>query len=270
MDELDDIIAGRIGLLDEAADTYAEDLLRVLDRLATAIVAIAGELDTTNGVLQRSSRNVSFVVGIWPRLLAALAEAGYDLAAKTYLDKYADVVDLVKTTYEVQGIKAAFTTVSREAAIAARSIDLEMFKVIGHTAMREVQRSIRQAVVYERDFSAFVEDLKPTITGTDVRGSALANRAKTFANTAIGQFDAIVTGVIGDEAGITLYKYSGPRDGITRPWCAARLAHNAPITRQAIEALPKSSSNVTGESNFIGRGGMNCRHLWVPAVDLDV
>lgn len=264
MSTLEDILRGRHAILVDAPQTFAQDLARVLAVLARSLDEVLAELDRSDGRLTRSDSSVQLAVNMLPPLVRALDEAGYGDAAAAYVDRYADVVDAVRESYTVQDLPAPFTAVSVTAAEAARALDLAFFDAIGEQAMREVQRSIAQAVLYERDYTSFVEDLRGQITGTDVRGAALATRANTYANTAIGQFDAQVTAQIADEGGIAHFRYWGPSDEITRPWCKARLAANGPLTREEIDALEPSSSNTTGESNFIARGGWNCRHVWTP------
>jgi hypothetical protein len=261
---LDDILRGRHAILEDAPQTLADDIARVLAVLARSLDEVLAEIDRADGRIVRSEGSIRLAVNMLPSLVRALEEAGYGDAAAAFVDRYADVVDAVRATFEVERLPAPFTTVSVSAAEAARTLDLGMLDAIGEQAMREVQRSITQAVLYERDYSAFVEDLRGQITGTDVRGAPLATRANAYAGTAIAVFDATVTGMIADEAGVTHFRYWGPLDKVTRPWCKARLNDNRALTREQIEALPPSPSNTLGIGSFLGRGGMNCRHVWTP------
>lgn len=261
---LDDILAGRHALLGEAPATFAEDLETTLGALASSLDTLLADLGTDGARFTRDEASLALAENMIPAIIAALDEAGYSAAVERYLDRYPDVVEYVAATHEAVKLDSGFTTISREAAETARRLDLEMFRSIGDRAAGEIRRSIAQAVIYERDFTAFVEDLKLSITGTDVRGAPLANRAQTFALTAVAEFDATVAGLIGDEAGVTHYRYWGPLDSVTRPWCQRRLRDNRPLTRDEIEALAKSTTNAWGGSNFIARGGPNCRHIWTP------
>ena len=264
MSRLDDILAGRAALLDEAPATLASDLSRVIERLGASLDELLAKYDRTGGRFTASVDSIRQAAGSLPELVRALDDAGYSVAADRYADRYADVVAKVKETFGVKGIRAEFSAVSLEGLETARTLDLQMFEQIGTNAMREVQRSISQAVIYERDYTRFVESLREAITGNDKRGAPLATRATAYAETAIGIFDRTVTKELGDEAGITMYRYWGPLDRITRPWCRARLNHNQPMTVAEIDALPRSPSNTTGESNFLAAGGWKCRHGFFP------
>lgn len=264
MSRLDDILAGRAALLDEAPATLASDLSTVIKRLGASLDELLARYDRTGGHFTASVDSIRQAAGSLPELVRALDDAGYPEAANRYADRYADVVARVNETFGVKGIRAEFSAVSLEGLETARTLDLQMFEQIGTNAMREVQRSISQAVIYERDYTSFVESLREAITGNDKRGAPLATRANSFASTAIAEFDATVTERLGDEAGVTLYRYWGPEDTITRPWCRAVLRDNHPRTKEEIEALPKSPTNIYGGSNMVSRGGISCRHLWQP------
>ena len=264
MARIDDILAGRAALLDEAPATLAHDLESVIKRLVRSLDGLLSQYDRTGGSFTASIDSIRQAAGSLPELVRALDDAGYSAAADRYADRYADVVARVKETFGVKGIRAEFSAVSLEGLETARTLDLHMFEQIGQNAMREVQRSISQAVTYERDYTSFVESLRESIEGNDRRGAPLATRANSFAGTAIAEFDATVTERLGDEAGVTLYRYWGPLDTITRPWCRVVLRDNRPRTKEEIEALPKSPTNVFGGTNFVARGGINCRHLWEP------
>lgn len=264
MARIDDILAGRTRLLDEAPSTFASDLETVIRRLGDSLDRLLSTYDRTGGHFTASIDSIQQAAGSLPELVRALRDAGYDAAADRYVDRYTDVVERVREAFTVQGVRAEFSAVSLEGLETARQLDLRMFDSIGTDAARQIQRSISQAVLYERDYTAFVEDLRRTIEGTDKRNAPLANRANAFAGTAIAEFDATVTERLSDEAGVTLFRYWGPLDSITRPWCRARLRDNRPRTKAEIEALPKSPTNIYGGTNFVSRGGINCRHIWEP------
>lgn len=261
---LDDILSGRAALLDEAPAALADDLSTVIRQLARSLDELLARYDRTGGHFTASVDSIRQAAGALPELVRALDDAGYSVAADRFADRYADVVARVKETFGVKGIRAEFSAVSLEGLETARTLDLQMFETIGTQAMREVQRSIAQAVTYERDYTSFVESLRTSIEGTDKRGAPLATRANSFAGTAIAEFDATVTERLANEAGVSLFRYWGPEDRITRPWCRAVLRDNRPRTKEEIEALPKSPTNVFGGTNFVARGGINCRHLWEP------
>ena len=266
MTELEKILTGRVALLEKAPEALEQQLLTVAWKLGNALDQILAGVDRKDGKFVASQRSIQAGLDSYEAVLQALRDAGYEDTAQSFVDKYTGVVEGVKKTFELSGAKAEFSAVSLDAFETARTIDLELFKQIGQDAARTTQRAISQAVAHEMDYSTFVSNLKDKITGKDAKGAPLALRAGTFANTAIAEFDATVTDKLATDAGIEKFIYWGPKDSITRPWCGKCLAKNVPRTKAEIDALPKSPSNTSGASNFIGRGGWNCRHVWTPAV----
>lgn len=264
MPTLDDILRGRAAILDEAPTTFAADLETTIRRLGDSLDRLLSTYDRTGGHFVASVDSIQQAAGSLPELVRALRDAGYDAAADRYVDRYADVAERVRETFGVQGIRAEFSAVSLEGLETARTLDLRMFDQIGRDAAHVIQRSISQAVIYEQDYTTFVERLRQAIEGTDKRNAPLANRANTFAGTAIAEFDATTTERLADDAGVTRFRYWGPIDTITRPWCRGVLRDNRPRTKEEIEAIPKSPTNIYGGTNFVARGGINCRHLWEP------
>ena len=95
-------------------------------------------------------------------------------------------------------------------------------------------------------------------------------RQLTEVKTQISQYGRGITAVAAEAADMNLYLYTGPMDGITRPFC-----------RQLIDLVVSKSqmrrlNNGQGLSVITSGGGYNCRHSWSPvtagfveAADLD-
>ena len=83
-------------------------------------------------------------------------------------------------------------------------------------------------------------------------------RQLTEINTKISMFGRAVTASIAEEAGLNLYLYTGPDDGLTRKFCS-------PLVGKVVsEAQMKKLSNGQGLPVRTGGGGYNCRHSWSP------
>jgi hypothetical protein len=83
-------------------------------------------------------------------------------------------------------------------------------------------------------------------------------RQLTEVKTQISQYGRGITAVAAEAADMDLYLYTGPRDGITRPFC-----------RQLIDLVVSKSqmrrlNNGQGLSVITSGGGYNCRHSWSP------
>ncbi|MFG0245749.1 MAG: hypothetical protein ACF8MF_06845 [Phycisphaerales bacterium JB052] len=61
--------------------------------------------------------------------------------------------------------------------------------------------------------------------------------------------------------GYQYFRYSGPADSVTRPFCSKLV--NKVFTRQQIEKMDNGQSGNAADV-FIAAGGYNCRHHWRP------
>jgi len=83
-------------------------------------------------------------------------------------------------------------------------------------------------------------------------------RQLTEINTKISMFGRAVTASIAEEAGLNLYLYTGPDDGLTRKFCS-------PLVGKVVsESQMKKLNNGQGLPVRTGGGGYNCRHSWSP------
>jgi hypothetical protein len=83
-------------------------------------------------------------------------------------------------------------------------------------------------------------------------------RQITELRTQIASYGRQVTASVGEAAGLDLYLYTGPRDGITRQFCK-------PLINKVVdEAQMARLNNGQGLPVKLSGGGYNCRHSWSP------
>ena len=107
------------------------------------------------------------------------------------------------------------------------------------------------AAKYTTDKTGWIESLKASL-------ASATGRQVTEARTKISNYGREVTVAAADEAGLDLMLYSGPKDGITRPFC--RVLVGKAYTRDQISKLNNHSLNPP----IVRAGGYNCRHSWAP------
>jgi len=86
-------------------------------------------------------------------------------------------------------------------------------------------------------------------------------RQLTEIKTQISEYGRSVTAVAAADAGLDHYLYTGPRDGITRPFCRALI--NLVVDEKQMSQL----NNGQGKPVKIACGGYNCRHSWSPVTE---
>jgi hypothetical protein len=88
-----------------------------------------------------------------------------------------------------------------------------------------------------------------------------AGTLQTEVRTKISQFGRSVNMIAADAVGLDHYLYTGPRDGITRPFCRPLI--NKVVDKTQLAKL----NNGQGLSVRTSGGGYNCRHSWSPVTE---
>jgi hypothetical protein len=86
-------------------------------------------------------------------------------------------------------------------------------------------------------------------------------RQLTDIKTQISEYGRSTTAIASAAAGLEHYLYTGPRDGITRPFCDVLI--NLVVDEKQMNKL----NNNQGRPVRIACGGYNCRHSWSPITE---
>lgn len=89
---------------------------------------------------------------------------------------------------------------------------------------------------------------------------SFTNQASSYMDTALASFDRTVTGKIWEHAGLQDFKYLGPNDNSTRPFCRSHVGHTYSLTE--IRAMHNGAGRF--DDPWVYGGGIRCRHRWVP------
>ena len=127
--------------------------------------------------------------------------------------------------------------------------------------------SVFQDVIIPDTTKAIREALQGMTLGVPLRASMSRlsaqqerseGRQLTEVKTKIASYGRQVTAAVGESAGLDLYLYTGPRDGITRRFCK-------PLINKVVDELQMSKlNNGQGLPVKLSGGGYNCRHSWSP------
>jgi hypothetical protein len=116
------------------------------------------------------------------------------------------------------------------------------------------QKHIKQAL---RD-ATFITSVDDALSNLQIKLKQSEGSTLTEVRTKISQYGRSVTATAGVAAGLTNYLYTGPVDGITRPFCLELV--NKVVTDSQLNRL----NNNQGLSVITSGGGYNCRHSWSP------
>lgn len=249
MDERDRIAEGASTNVEAAIRKLAERLGDELRRW----VAEGGD-NVRGRVLAMSLRDALAIVD------AVADDDGLPLlstARKQWADSLADLAQLaLDSTADAAGLKVdgldveSWVQVQRGALEnAASTWDTKIRRILGDAVLRASSDAVTASPsALRQSIASMVEDLSPTMV--------------TEARTATAAYDRTVSAAIADEidpAGDAfVWVYSGPVDGLQRPFCSAATGHS--FTRSQVARL---RNGTPGMPVVDFGGGYNCRHRWL-------
>ena len=121
----------------------------------------------------------------------------------------------------------------------------------------DTKRAVRDAL------SSLTLDIPSSIVFSDLneRLKKSVGRQLTEVKTTISQYGRSINAAVASAAGLDNYLYTGPMDGLTRPFCI-------PLVNKVVsESQMKSLNNGQGLAVKTSGGGYNCRHSWSPVSD---
>lgn len=230
---------------------FEADLYDVWRLLRERIVQITNQLIAEGGRVISTRVNLGIA-------RAAARELEATLAASGYAGLVEDALTTMGALGKYQGLGQ--TTVARVERAAAWTADsLDAFRQMKLTALldvpaeviRQVEQTLLRGVVGAQGRAELLNEL---LAQLDVS----LPQARTIYETALSEFSRIaVTSTSTGEAG-EAFLYSGPIDGLTRPFCLERVGKV--FVRSDIEQM----DNGQLDNTLITGGGYNCRHTWLP------
>lgn len=253
-------------------DLYIDSLVGGFQRELQGVVASAQartlaelqkRLTVTDGVVERTPANQRVLRQIDNYFKSAMDRAGYGQLAEEFVQgfngslPYFDEIltaisDNLKTPLDVTFGKADLAYFTSQQITTVESLGA-VVDGVASSAKRKALMSVG---------ALSFGDLADEIATTFHRG---VGEAATLAETSMTMFFRTVTSrgfekiEDGLPEGAVRYRYEGPRDKLTRPFCLRMLRLDKPITREEIEGL----DNGQIPNPFISGGGYNCRHQWV-------
>ena len=187
------------------------------------------------------------------QLLDFILQGGLGLAVDDFVESTSRIRSSVEASLEVIGVDLSpqampqLDLIQQQAATAVfDDVILPDYK----KAIRNSLRSMSLAIPTE----IIKSDLETQLDRSE-------GRQLTEIKTQISEYGRSITAVAADDAGLDHYLYTGPKDGITRPFCRALI--NLVVDEKQMRQL----DNNQGKPVKIACGGYNCRHSWSPVTE---
>lgn len=232
---------------------------------AKALADLQSKLEIVDGKIARTPANQRILRTVDDIFDDAMERAGYSHLVEEFVNRFPGQLPYFQQTMDAisdslsQPLKVSFS--------AADKAVLSSQQISAVEGLHSVVEGIAAAA--KREALLSVGALKFTDLAQDLakRFNLAVGEASSLAETSMVMFYRTISdrGYAQIEAGLpdgsVRYRFQGPDDKITRPFCHRILAKTKadPMTRAEIENL----NNGQLPNPFITGGGFNCRHQWI-------
>jgi hypothetical protein len=178
-------------------------------------------------------------------------QAGFGLTIDDFIEQSDRVA--AAALEAIQVLEPTATTASVQAQLDSFRV-AAVDSVFQDVIIPDTTKAIREAL---QGMSLGVP-LKASMSALSAQLERSEGRQLTEVKTKIASYGRQVTAAVGESAGLDLYLYTGPRDGITRMFCKPL------INKVVTEAQMARLNNGQGLPVKLSGGGYNCRHSWSP------
>ena len=228
------------------------DVAQTITNLRAHFAALLARAKTTGGKLEDVARNLELAAKLEVEYSAILRAAGYDGALGELLDTFESVAEANKGYIDEKlGRSYSSANLRSLSRIADGSVDRLLLRG------QDAGARLRELLVTAAHTNAPVDETLRALA--DTAGISL-RQAVVEAETQLMAFHREGLAVESYEAGIDLFDYTGPDDGIARPFCERFVGKI--VTLQDLDDEENGESQPKPVSRFLG--GYRCRHVLSP------
>jgi len=247
MASIDDVFTRVRESVSDIADRFIGESEAIARKAASGVTNLLNQKANDKNIALTTSevRRVLKDSGVNKQITDLLGE-GYQKIATDTIGAYKELInpDLVFNDEQLANLSRL------------QQIDGESFEEILNNATSEISRSIKGVQTGTSTIDAALLNIDKTIT------NRLVNNMQTNIDTATSAFHQNITITLAEDVGLNQFKYIGPLDGRTRPFC-----RRSDVINQ-IKTLAEWDKLDNGQINPVSafRGGYRCRHQLTPVI----
>jgi len=187
------------------------------------------------------------------QLLDLLLRSGMGLVVDDFIEQSDRIRDAFEKSLEVINVDLSPQAMPQMDLLQANA-STAIFEDVILPDYKKAMRDAFQSLATQIPIDVVIGDLQRRLEQSE-------GRELTEVRTSISELGRSLTATAAAAADLDLYLYTGPKDGITRPFCRAL------IGLVVDESQMSKLNNGQGKSVKISCGGYNCRHSWSPVTD---
>lgn len=277
MPTFNELVKAKIDILEKSPEKFSSNVEKAQLQIWRDIEKQFDKLETKNGVVIQSSKNLALISEIVAALRTVTSQGDYFKSVEIFLgdfDKANKIsVDLAKEI--VPDVKPSEFATAVRTAYRENAVDQLFRNPLNNTAST-LRNNLINSISQGSTLSDTVKSARDIVTGgPDTDGRMLAN-IKTVAATAIATSTRGYSAILNDEIGAEWFRYIGGEIDTTRPFCEQR--NGLYFHKKEIEAWGNGQNaggvggindegkwdgmiaGTTSFSIFVNCGGWNCRH----------
>ena len=184
------------------------------------------------------------------QLLDLILRGGLGLAVEDFIDNQERIRLAIERSLEVIEPEFNLDNLPQLDLIQGQAVA----QVFEDVILPDTKRAVRDAL------TSITLDIPASVVFSDLneRLKKSVGRQLTEVKTSISQYGRSINAAAAAAAGLKNYLYTGPMDGLTRPFCIPLV--NKVVTEKQMTRL----NNGQGLAVKTSGGGYNCRHSWSP------
>lgn len=184
-------------------------------------------------------------------LIEILLQSGIGQSIDQFIEDQDKIRDSINQMMSVVEPSFDFSSINNQVdVIALENANAVFDEVVIPAYQKNIKQALRDAV--------YLDSIDNALSNLQIKLKQSDGSTLTEVRTKISQYGRSVTATAAVAAGLKNYLYTGPIDGITRPFC--RELVNKVVTDKQLNRL----NNNQGLSVITSGGGYNCRHSWSP------
>jgi hypothetical protein len=218
---------------------------------AKALTKARAQLLETVGAAVQAANPLTLLNLNDEQLLEFILQGGLGLAVDEFIEQQDAIREAAEKAMRAVQPNFGFNQISPQLdSIQATAAASVFDDVIVPDFKRSINESLRDLLV----------DVPPNIVMSNLEQKLRRSEGRqlTEVKTRISQYGRGITAAAAEAADMSYYLYTGPMDGITRPFCRELI--NLVVSKAQMKRL----NNQQGLSVLTSGGGYNCRHSWSP------
>jgi len=218
---------------------------------AKALTKARAQLLETVGAAVQAANPLTLLNLNDEQLLEFILQGGLGLAVDEFIEQQDAIREAAEKAMRAVQPDFGFNQISPQLdSIQATAAASVFDDVIVPDFKRSINESLRDLLV----------DVPPNIVMSNLEQKLKRSEGRqlTEVKTRISQYGRGITAAAAEAADMSYYLYTGPMDGITRPFCRELI--NLVVSKAQMKRL----NNQQGLSVLTSGGGYNCRHSWSP------